>query len=133
MNRPIRFTLLVLFSGLVHCSLSFAGSRPATYFNAQRSIFGIVDYFKRNEATIRNPDAVILIDQVQEIYELDFNYSFSPESEFMTGFNLAFQRLHDDSFKVEKAVFDNIASSHSFNANSIRSLYCDQFAALWTR
>ena len=127
MNRPGLLTLLIFVCGLFHSSQSLGENKRATYFNAQRSIFGIVDYFKRNEAVIRNPDAVVLIDQVQEIYDVDFSYSFSPESDFMMGFNSAFRRLHDDSFRVDKSVFESVANGHSFNANSIRSLYCDQF------
>ena len=128
MKRHVKTLLiaLVLFKTAAYGAVD--GPKRATYFNAQRSLLGVIDYFKHNEAEVVNPDAVVLIENVQRIYGVDLEYSFSADSDFMAQFNKAFKKLHDDSFRVDKPVFDNMVRvRHSFNSNSMRALYCDQF------
>lgn len=121
---------LLFFAIILVCSYkSFSAEDPKLYyFDAQNSALKCINYFKGNYKDITNPDAVVLLDQLQQLYSLNFDIRSKVNTPAFDEFNASFKKLYDTSFVVHDSVFRKVVvQTNSFNSNSVKALYCNQY------
>ncbi len=141
-NKISKFQLICFFSilFLISCqsdnssidkpnSSSIPQNIDLNYVSLQKAAIRALDYFKCNYDNINNPDALVILEELQQLYSLDFNLENKLENERFNDFNKILKRLYQKEYVLNKNDYETYLANvkENFNKYSVMALYCDYY------